>query len=119
VIDIARVQFAQSEFRKTAELVDPAIYAADPLSSELEFQSLLALEADALTFRQQIMDIRKIGRNDWKLVVKRDTYDIAIGDTVTLAYPRFGLATGKNFIVKRISRDNSSLYSELTLYGPQ
>jgi hypothetical protein len=119
VIDIARVQFAQNEYRKTPELVDAALYANDPLSSELEFQTLLATEADALVFRGQIMSLRKLGRNDWKLSVKRDTYLIAIGDTITLAYPRFGLNLGKNFIVKGRKVDRGSPFETLTLFGPQ
>jgi len=119
VIDVARVQFAQTEFRKTAPLVDAALYARDPLSTELEFQTLLATEADALTFRLQIMDLRRQGRNDWKLSVKRDTYPVAIGDTITVTYPRFGLDAGKNFIVKGKKVDRGSLYETYTLFGPQ
>lgn len=118
-VDFARVSFSLTEFRKVTQ-TDASVKTRDPLSTELEFNSLLDSEADATTFASQILDLRKVnGRNDWSLTIRKGAINPDIGDTITIVYPRFGLNAGRNFIVKRMKRSQSSLYDEFTLFGPQ
>ena len=117
-VDVNRVAFAQQEYR-TVVSQDLTVQTKHPLSVDLEYNTLLSLQSDAQTFGDQILALRKVDRDTWSLYVNRQNYTIEMGDTITLVYPRFGLDGGKNFIVKRLKRDSSLLYDELTLFGPQ
>lgn len=118
-VSLDRVQYARLEFRKTEPAQDAAIKTADPLATDQEVLSLLKNTTDANVFRDQLFELRKISRYDWSLAVPRGVVTAKVGDTITVSYPRFGLNNGKNFIVKRIRRDTSQLFDQLTLYGPQ
>jgi len=120
-LSIERAVFARTEFRKTTPAVDAAVKTRDSLAQELTFASLLYEEADANILRDQILALRKINRNDWALAVRADSKysGLEIGSTITLFYPRFNLGSGKNFIVKKIAKTQSSEQLLLTLFGPQ
>lgn len=117
-VDVARIAFAQREYRSVTA-TDAAVQTKHPLATELTYNTFLANETDATAFGQNILDLRKVERMTWSCYVNRQNYSLEVGDTITVTYPRFGLAAGKNFIVKRVKRDSNLLYDELTLYGPQ
>lgn len=117
-VDVDRVAFAVREYR-TVTVEDTAVQTKHPLSVELEFTTFISSSADATTFGTQILNLRKVDRDTWAAVVNKQNNTIEIGDTITLVYPRFGMDSGKNFIVKRLKRDSNVLYDELTLFGPQ
>ena len=118
-VDIPRLAFAQREYRKvTSE--DLAIQTKHPLAVELEFNSMISSQSDAQTFGDYVLELRKLDRYSWELVVNGDNYPaLSIGQTITVEYPRFGLAAGRNFIVKRIKKDSAFPFVELSLFGPQ
>lgn len=116
--DINRVAFALREYR-TVTSEDLSIQTKHPLSAELEFNTFISSEADAQDFADDILELRKVDRDTWTLYVNRQNYNVELGDTVTITYPRFGLQAGKNFIVKRLKRDSNVLYDEITLFGPE
>lgn len=117
-LDIAHVDFARREYRSVMS-EDVTVKTKFPLSSELEYNTLISSEADAQNFGDYILDLRKVNRTSWQCLVADKGYDFDIGDTITLVYPRFGLSGGKNFIVKRLRRAANSQNLELTLFGPQ
>jgi len=117
-VDVARVAFALREYRTVVQ-EDLTVQTKHPLSGEMEFNTLISSSTDATTFASQILGLRKLDRDTWAVAINRQNYAIELGDTVTIVYPRFGLDTGKNFIVKRLKRDSNVLYEELTLFGPQ
>lgn len=119
-VDFARAAFASTEYRKTSERQDLSVQTREPLATKLEFGTLLASESDAVAFADFILAMYKVpGRNDWTLNVRAGAINPAIGDTITVKYPRFGFDEGKNFIVKRFLRSQASLFDEFTLFGPQ
>jgi hypothetical protein len=120
VIDLARAAFAQAEYRKTPVLEDSNVLARDALATELDYKTLFLNSADAVAFQADALALRPLGRADWILSVRTDQLPTTeLGDCITVTHPRYGLSGGRNFIVKAIKRDLSSLYTQLTLYGPQ
>lgn len=116
--DVARIAFAQREYRSVTS-TDAAVKTKHPLATELTYNTFLANETDASAFGAAVLDLRKVERMTWSCYVNKQNYSLEVGDTISMVYPRFGLASGKNFIVKRVKRDSNLLYDELTLYGPE
>lgn len=118
-VDVARLVYAQTEYRST-QVLDASVQTRHPLASQLEYYTLILNEADAISFGNSVLNLRKLDRWNWVTTVNKNNYpNLTIGQTITLAYPRFGLNAGKNFIVKRIAKDSNSLFTQLTLFGPQ
>lgn len=117
-VDIDRMKFALTEYRSVVS-EDMTVKTKYPLSSELEYNTLISSETDAQNFGLYVLGLRKLDRNSWQCLLAERDYDFDVGDTITLFYPRFGFDAGKNFIVKRLKRSANSLFHELSLYGPQ
>lgn len=117
--DVTRIAFAQREYRYST-VEDLTIRTKHPLADEVEFPTLLTSDVDATAFGNYVLSLRKLDRWTWACYVSRENYpSLEVGQTVTLAYPRFGFSAGKNFIIKRIKVDSGAMYHELTLFGPQ
>lgn len=114
-----RVVYSREEYRRTAAASDAAVLTRDPLSPEVELPTLIRDSDDAVSFRDMLYNLRKLPCGDWTCNIARGVFTGSVGDTITIVYPRFGLAAGKNFIVKRIRTDLSVLYDAFTLFGPQ
>jgi hypothetical protein len=118
-VDITRLAFAQREYRSvTTE--DLAVRTRHPLATELSYNTFLANSTDATTFGNSILSLLKLDRYNWSIRVRSTAYpQLAVGDSITVVYPRYGLAAGKKFIVKRIRLDTTSQWTEMTLFGPE
>ena len=116
--DIAQLAFSMTEYR-TVSAEDAAIKTRHPLAIDLEYNTFISNEADALSFGNNILNLLKVDRNTWQCQVAKGNYNFDLGDTITIVYPRFGLSGGKNFIIKRFKRDANGLFYDLTLFGPQ
>ena len=118
--DPARISFALKEYRTTPAIEDLQVFTRHPLATEAEFNTLFRNEADAITFGNQIMALRKFDRWSWACYVTRGNYPtLEVGQTVTLTYPRYGFNNGADFILKKIRRDAGALFDELVLFGPK
>lgn len=118
--DVARVAFAQREYRTAPPVEDLTVLARHPLSVELTYNTLLRNETDATTFGTYVLGLRKLDRWTWACYVNKRNYPaLEIGQTITVFYPRFGFTTGKNFIIKRLKTDSNAIFDELTLFGPE
>jgi hypothetical protein len=118
--DVARIAFAQREYRTTAAIEDPVILARHPLATEMEYNTLFSNEADAVTFGTAVLGLRKLDRWTWSCFVNKENYpNLEIGQTIRVMYPRFGFDAGANFIIKRIKTDANSQLDELNLFGPK
>lgn len=119
-IDVARIAFAQREYRVAPALEDLAIQTRHPLAVEMEYNTLLQNLTDANSFGTGVLGLRKLDRWTWACFVAKGNYPLfEVGFTITIKYPRFGFTAGKNFIVKRVRTDSNAMFDELTLYGPQ
>jgi len=118
-VDVARLTFAQREYRST-KVEDASVLTRHPLATELSYDTLIKNEADAITFGNAVLSLRKLDRWNWLAAVKTENYpNLVIGQTIIVGYPRFNLNSGKNFIVKRIATDSNSVFTQLTLFGPE
>lgn len=104
----------------TAAIEDPVILARHPLATEMDYNTLFSIEADAVAFGTAVLGLRKLDRWTWTCFVNKENYSgLEIGQTITVVYPRYGFQDGKNFIIKRIKTDSSGLLDELNLFGPE
>lgn len=118
-VDVARIIFAQKEYR-TTEVNDSSVLTRHPLSSQLDFNTLIKNEADAITFGNVVLGLRNVDRWTWACFLNKFNYpSLELGQTITLVYPRFGMSGGKNFIIKKIKVSAESMFYELNLFGPQ
>ncbi len=118
-IDVARIGFSQKEYRGVT-VSDGTVKTRHPLALELTYNTLIKNEADAISFGNDILNLRKLDRWNWVCLVADEYYpNLIIGKTITITYPRFGLQNGKNFIIKRVKTNFDSPYAELGLFGPQ
>lgn len=119
-VDVARIAFAQKEYRTAPAVEDTAVKTRHPLAVELDYNTLLRSDTDASAFGAIVLGLRKLDRWTWACYINKANYPgLEIGQTITLVYPRFGFDNGKNFIIKRLKTDSNALYDELTLFGPE
>lgn len=119
-IDVARIAFAQQEYRTTPAIEDLSVQTRHPLAVEFEYSTLLQNLTDANAFGATVLSLRKLDRWTWACyVVKKNYAPFEVGSTITIKYPRFGFDAGKNFIIKRVHTDSNAVLDELTLFGPQ
>lgn len=119
-VDVARIAFAQQEYRITPAIEDLSVKTRHPLAGEAEFPTLIRTLSDADALGVIILGLRKLDRWTWACFVEKRNYSpFEVGTTVRLTYPRFGFDAGQNFIVKRTRTDSNAMFDELTLFGPE
>lgn len=99
---------------------DSSIKTQWPKSVELRFQTLLTTAANASTEATRRRDLYKVRRDT--LVAKTRLSDslaaaIDLGTTVVVQLPRFGMTSGKPFLVTGIRTDMRNNIFDLTLWG--
>lgn len=121
--DVERVKFSLREYRSLSipdDDGDATVRARHPLAIQLSYNTMISSQADAENFGAYMMNLRSGERTSWQTLISKINYpNLEIGDTITIFFSRFGLETGKNFIVKRLKRDSESLYYEVNLFGPE
>ncbi len=87
---------------RTAVATDASVQTKHPLAEALEFETALTLEADAQAVANHLLDLHKVRRDRYRVTV-RLSHDVIsnadLGNIVKLELDRFGLSSGKNFIV--------------------
>ena len=104
----------------TVSDTDAAIEANYLLSPEHLRTTLLTTEANADTETTRLLDLYKVRRSFYKLVIPDiDEYvAIELGEIVNLTFNRFGLDTGKKFLIILVGRNTPELNMiELEVWG--
>lgn len=112
----SRKRFLESETRqKTIEV--PNVARAHPTSA-------VAIRASLFNFISQTEDeairlagLYALGRTLYRLVVKTFLFEVEIGQTVRITYPRWNLSQGKNFVVVAVSDDTDSKETDIEVFG--
>jgi len=118
-INLSLLVFSTKEFR-TETVEDASVVVRHPLAVELIHSTLIKNKADAITFGTQVLNLRKVDSWTWVCQILKEKYPLLeIGQTITIVHPRFNLSAGKNFIIKGLKKDSSSLFYDLQLFGPQ
>lgn len=108
--------FSQQEFRQIV-IEDRNIRTFSALSDEKIFNTLILNQSDATTQATRISNLFNKRRTVYKIVAKDVLFRVFIGDTVTVILNRFGLDSGKNFLVVGLSYDAETNLTELELWG--
>lgn len=115
----ARKEFASNEYRRS-ESSDVAVQTANPTSPEIEINTLIASAADAATESARRLTIYKVRRDFYRVTVRLDASIASVldlGKTVTLQVNRFGMNSGKAFVVTGIQADMRQYLYTLTIWG--
>jgi hypothetical protein len=116
----ARTDFITREYRTTTS-TNSAVLTTHPLAEKLTIDTFINEEVDADTLADAILDLRDNDRFTWTFTLSADKvrYNLIIGATYTITHPRFGLASGKNFILRGFRWSSSSKIVEAIFFGPQ
>ena len=109
--------YLQQEYR-TGTVQNATTLTHYPRARDVIRTFLHDLGANALTEAGRHRSLESFPRDTWVVRVWGHFLTFALGDTVTFAYPRFGLDAGKNFLVLGIEEDAETERTELTLWGP-
>jgi hypothetical protein len=118
VTDLRKAFFTE-EYRRV-EASDAAIKTANALSPEMEFLTVLSNEADAAAEASRLLTLYKTRRDMYEVTVRVDASTAALldlGKVVTLQLPRFGLNSGKLFLITGITTNMRGYRFDLTLWG--
>lgn len=105
---------------RTALANDAAVKTQWPKAQELAFNTHLIAAADAATESSRRLGLYKVRRDTLQARVKlSDAMAAAIdlGKTITVQVPRFGMSTGKAYLVTGIRTDLRNNTFDLTLWG--
>jgi len=96
---------------------DAAVKTVSASARDIEIASALynQIDADAENLRQ--FTLMKVARDIFQVTVAEKSGLYKVGQTITLTYPRFGLAAGRNFMIKGIAEQYGRGLTILTLWG--
>lgn len=118
-VNDARKSYLSDEYRR-AESSDTTVKTANLTSPELEFDTQLTTESDALTEAARRLTIYKSRRDMYQVTIRVDAAlatVLDIGKIVTLQINRFGMSTGKKFLIIGIRTNMRGYQFDLTLWG--
>lgn len=116
--DVRRA-FAGRDVRRAVASA-PSVKTQHLLADDLQFDTLIDVGADAQTEAARLLALYQVQRDCF--VCELGDFDdflkiVSIGDVVLLKAGRYGLSSGKNFVVLGISVDRDESICALTLWG--
>lgn len=84
---------------------------------EKKYDTALVDKVDAEALTQRLVNVYSEVRKVYRVRVTNLLFRVFIGDTVTLQLNRFGLSSGKKFVIVSISEDAETGETELELWG--
>tara|TARA_B100001939_G_C16942531_1_gene618885 strand:+ start:1092 stop:1445 length:354 start_codon:yes stop_codon:yes gene_type:complete len=83
----------------------------------LEIPTLLQDSVAAATENQRQFNLLKVARDRFTAQIFGHNFMFSCGQTVTVKYPRFGLETGRNFIITGVTEQPAQGRTLLSLWG--
>lgn len=96
---------------------DASVRLRHPLSVEAVVSTLLADQAAAATEAVRLLSVFGTDRVAFRVLLKTQPFALEVGQTVTLSYPRHGLAQGRNLVVVGMVEDSAMNEISLDLWG--
>lgn len=112
----SRRRFLEAETRKSSVDV-PHVSSAHPTSASAIRESLFHFISNASDEAVRLATLYALGRASYRLTVKGVLFEVGIGDTVRITYPRWNLTEGRNFVVTAVTDDARSVETELEIFG--
>ncbi len=118
VADARKSQLSQ-EYRRE-EASDATVKTANPLSPEIEINTQLTTLADASAEASRRLTLYKTRRDMYRVTVRVDqslASVLDLGKVVTLQLNRYGMSSGKAFLITGIQANMREYLFTLTLWG--
>lgn len=119
-VALADAQRLASEYYTRATPEDAAIKAKHPSSTPFTLDTLIRTEADAIDLAEHLESLFGTSRRRYSLRVQL-TSDLAavvdLGKVVKVTWPRYGLDSGKLFLVTALEIDALTLVADLIIWG--
>ena len=115
----ARKAFLAEEYRRV-EASDSSVLTAYPTSPEIEVNTVLVSEANANTEASRRLTLYKTKRDMYQVTVRVDSSLASVldlGKVVTLQLNRYGMNSGKPFLITGITANMREYLFTLTLWG--
>lgn len=112
----AQKSFAIEPYRKIV-IEDRTVRGRTKSEFEVSFDTALISESDAEDYRDRLIDIYQEQRSVYRLKATDILFRVFIGDVIRIAYNRYGLESGKNFIITAVSEDAEDNTTELEVWG--
>jgi len=112
---LARKNFITKEHRFSKE-EDTAVQTRRVLARDIKVPTLLDAKTDADTERTRRFDLFKVDRNNFDLIIVGKQFKYSLGQTLKFKHPRFGLSTGKDGIITRITENTSPQTTTVRLW---
>ena len=78
---------------------DALVLADYKQSAPAQIDTFLIVESDLVSEALRRLNLWKVPRYTYRFTCFAENFDVELGDTITLKYPRFGLDTGVSAIV--------------------
>jgi len=79
--------------------------------------TLLATQTGAATVAARLIALYGVQRRRYRISARRRGWQVSRGDTITIKYPRFGLESGRDFLVTSVERRLDTRSTELVVWG--
>lgn len=96
---------------------DPAVRLRHPLSEDSVATTLLTEASSAAGEAMRLLSVFGPGRVAFRVLLKTQAFALELGQTVTLAYPRHGLESGRNLVIVGMVEDSAVNEITLDLWG--
>lgn len=111
------VQAFVTEPYRYVTATDDAVRQKNSLATERVFETSLANKADADALLARLMAIYSVKRMVFEVTVYKTLYRYFLGNVLRLQYDRYGLASGKDFLVVGVSDNAATGQTVLTVWG--
>jgi len=115
-VDNERQLFLSEEYRKI-QVQSSAVKSSHSAARELHINSLLAYSSSCQYVVNKYSSVYSLGRDVYEVTVQELTHDLEIGQSISISYPRFGLSSGKSFILVKFVENIRAGVVTLTLWG--
>jgi len=114
----ARRQFALNQYREYPSANSAAsVLEKHPLAIEERFDTYITSSTDAQTEADRLQDLYSVKRRVYQVGVKTQPFQLELGDTVSVEYPRFGLTPAQNFVIIGLEERSASGFVTMTVWG--
>lgn len=109
--------FVAEDWRNAAT-EDATVGTAYLMAQELEFETALLNEADAIAESQRRLNIYKAKRDRFRIPIKTDYIgNLDLGNIVELKFNRYGLDAGKSFVIIGVTENFMDNVTTLEVFG--
>lgn len=112
-----RIEFAKVEYRKSVDEDSAAVQAKHLLARTLDDETLFQVAADADTEATRRLGMFKVQRDSYSFSARDVQFLHEVGETITIAIPRFGLDAGKKFVITSVGENSSTQITTFEVWG--